>query len=118
MVFEIPAAQIQYFEFTMPGKKKMRYKIPLAEYLPMSIRQTLGKAVAIASRIQATEARGRTYEPNLEEVQMLGQAQTLLLEKYAPGLADQLTEAQLKALMEAYGEASQVTLGESLPSSR
>lgn len=116
MVFSVPELSSKRFDFKLPGNKKV-YSLPLTQDLPLSIKATLMKAIAISERVQKMEKRGREYEPSQDEVEILASAQTAILDRYAPGVSEQISEAQFKALMEAWAEASSVTLGESAPSS-
>lgn len=77
----------------------------------MSLRKRMGDA---ARPLQLAEEEGR--EPSLEEKEAIGQLQLDLLEKYSPGVTEVLDENQLAALLGAWMEASEVSVGESVAS--
>jgi hypothetical protein len=49
----------------------------------------------------------------VDDLRALGTFQLELLERYSPGLTDVMDDDQLAALLKAWQEASQITVGES-----
>lgn len=112
MVFQLPAFSPDSFEFAFPGEKK-KYRLPLVQDLPLDIRQQMSKAMVVAERVQKLAQRGRDYQPTTEDVEIMTNAQSAILERYAPGITSKISEAQFAALMEAWRDASQIDAGES-----
>lgn len=111
MVYEVPASKASQkqnvFEFKVPGEKKVR-TLPLLKYLPMGMNSRMADA---AGPIQAAQKAGRKPAP--EELHALGSIQMEILNKYSPGLVDNVDAEQLGAVMVAWQEASGISVGES-----
>lgn len=111
MVYEIPASKASLkqnvFEFKVPGERKVR-SLPLLKYTPIGYRNRLAQ---LASPIQAAQQAGR--DPDVEDLRALGTVQLELLERFSPGITDVMDDDQLAALLKAWQEASQISVGES-----
>jgi hypothetical protein len=111
MVYEVPASKASLkqnvFEFKIPGEKKTR-SLPLLKFLPIGYRNRMAQ---MAAPIQAAQAAGT--DPAREDLHALGTVQLELLEKFSPGVTDLMDDDQLAALLKAWQEASQITVGES-----
>jgi hypothetical protein len=111
MVYEIPASKASLkqnvFEFKVPGEKKTR-SLPLLKYTPIGQRNRLAQ---LAAPIQAAQIAGD--KPAVDDLRALGTFQLELLERYSPGITDVMDDDQLAALLKAWQEASQITVGES-----
>ncbi|WAB09124.1 tail assembly chaperone [Arthrobacter phage Eesa] len=115
MTFEVPASkasikQNQFGPIKVPGERK-QWNLPLLKFIPVGMRAKLAEA---AKPIQAARDAGR--DPSREDLGRLGELQLELLHKYAPGLADVLDDEQLGAVLVAWQEASNITVGESVAS--
>lgn len=110
MTFEVPASKASIkqnkFEFKVPGERKAR-TLPKMEFLPVGLRNRMAD---LAKPLQAAEEEGR--KPSNDELNAMGELQIDILERYSPGLTDLLDEDQLAAILNAWGEASAITLGE------
>jgi hypothetical protein len=111
MVFEVPASKASLkqnvFEFKVPGEKKTR-SLPLLKYTPLGYRNKLAK---LAAPIRDAQAAGK--DPDQEDLRALGEIQLDILEKYSPGITDVMDDEQMGALLKAWQEASQISVGES-----
>lgn len=111
MTFEVPASKASIkqnqFEFKVPGERKAR-SLPLLKFIPVGMR---GKLADAARPIQEAKDAGR--DPEREDLGRLGALQLELLNRYSPGLVDLLDDEQLGALLVAWQEASNITVGES-----
>ncbi|WAB09125.1 tail assembly chaperone [Arthrobacter phage Eesa] len=110
MTFEVPASkasikQNQFGPIKVPGERK-QWNLPLLKFIPVGMRAKLAEA---AKPIQAARDAGR--DPSREDLGRLGELQLELLHKYAPGLADVLDDEQLGAVLVAWQEASNITVG-------
>ena len=111
MVYEIPASKASLkqnvFEFKVPGEKKIRSH-PLLKFLPIGYRNRMAQ---MAAPIQAAQAAGD--DPDSKDLHALGTVQLELLERFSPGVTDVMDDDQLAALLKAWQEASQISVGES-----
>jgi hypothetical protein len=111
MVFEVPASKASLkqnvFEFKVPGEKKTR-SLPLLKFTPIGYRNRLAN---LAAPIQAAQQAGK--DPEQDDLRALGTVQLELLERYSPGITDVMDDEQLAALLKAWQEASQISVGES-----
>lgn len=115
-VFRVPEAKakVETFTFEVPrpsvlGVKRSpeQFTIPLTQHITSELREGLNRTVT-----------GVTTETlDEEQAQRIWDAQLLVLEHYAPGVAGRLTNDQLSALFGAWYEASNISLGESSASS-
>jgi hypothetical protein len=113
MVFQVPESKANdnLFEFSIPGSEKV-WALPKLQYLRASQAEELTGVTAKIRRVGAEKAK---KDPAL--VGEISDIQRKIVEQYCPGLYDLVTNDQLGALMEAWQEASTVSLGESSPSS-
>lgn len=112
MVFVIPKKTSGAFTFQLEGSKKT-YKIPYAQNLPLDIQTQMQVAVVVAGKAQKAQQKGREYTYTSEDVEKMQTAQLALIQRYAPELLSELSSQQLAQLLEAWGEESQMKLGES-----
>lgn len=114
--FVVPAAVKPgaLFTFKVPRRHpwlflglKKKYRMPLVQNLPETVRAILGDSVKAANGKKLTE-------PLAERV---WNAQLQVLEMYAPGLTTRLTNEQMLPLFRAWYDASGIELGESSASS-
>lgn len=121
MTFQVPVSKASFeqnqFKFELPvpdGKGKLRNKVftlPKMQYISSDIRARLQQSsVEIKRCIDANE------EPGLDVQLEAASIQRELFEKYAPNLYSYVTDDQIRAIQEAWQEASAVNLGESSPS--
>lgn len=115
MVFQVPESRASIkqnvFEFKVPGSKK-QWALPKMQYLnaDQSERLTTLSARAKAQR----EAGVKDVELSAE----IAHLQREVVEATCPGLYALLDGEQMSALMQAWQEASTVSLGESSPSAQ
>lgn len=115
MTFEVPASkasikQNQFGPIKIPGVRKT-WTLPLLKFIPVGMRGSLADA---AKPIKAAQDAGR--KPTNEELGKLGELQLQLLNRYAPGLVDEVDDEQLAAILVAWQKASNITVGESAAS--
>jgi hypothetical protein len=114
MVFEVPASKASIdqnrFKFKLPGQKKT-WSVPKLQFISSDLRLRMQEASIPLKRI--IDEGGQPAPEQTLEVQAI---QRELFETYAPGLYKQLTDDQIPALMQAWQEASGISLGESSPS--
>lgn len=98
--------QNQYI-FKIPGSKKT-WSLPLLKYTPIGYRSKLAELAApIAKAKEAGE------DPPREALAALGNLQLEMLERYAPGLTDELDDDQLGELLGRWTQRSGISVGES-----
>lgn len=124
-----PSINQNVFEFKVAGSKKT-WKLPLRQYLPMSL----------VDRLESNGLKLAKYKEELEDMQRrasageevgelpagfdteliveLAAAQRELFDKYCPGLYDVANRHEVNAIMAEWGRASNIELGESSALSR
>lgn len=85
------------FAFKIEGDNKL-YNLPLMQYLPIKIVRDLG-------HISAKEDGD---EKNIEMLDFM----IAILDRYAPGLTDDLTQSDMGTIFEAWSDASETNMGE------
>ena len=85
------------FAFKIEGDNKL-YKLPLMQYLPIKIVRDLG-------HISAKEDGD---EKNIEMLDFMID----ILDRYTPGLTDDLTQSDMGTIFEAWSDASETNMGE------
>lgn len=121
MVFKVPASkasikQNQFeFELEVPGSngktKTKRFVLPKMQYISSDIRERMQRTTApLKAAIDAGQ------EPTPEQQVEASIIQRELFERYVPGLYELVTDDQIRAIQEAWQEASSVEMGESSPS--
>lgn len=111
MVFQVPASKASVkqnvFEFTLPGEKKPR-TLPKMQYINADIRHRFSQLYAV---MKPAQDAGQA----IDEMVMLEylDVQYELLEQYNPGIHKILDGEQLGAIVQAWIEASSVSMGES-----
>lgn len=116
MVFQVPAAKASIkqnrFEFQLPGAKKV-WSLPKLQYLSPDLSRRIRTAAIEAQEFIDENGEVRPDAPP-EKIAPLSEIQTEILEHYCPGLSALLEgEDQVTALIEAWQEASKVSVGES-----
>lgn len=110
MVYEVPPSKASIkqncFEFRIPGEKKTR-ALPLLKYTSVGYRNRLA---ALAGPVKAAKDAGK--DPEVSDLNALGVFQLEMLEKFSPGVTDAMDDDQLGALLKAWQEASNITVGE------
>ncbi|KKI16371.1 MULTISPECIES: hypothetical protein [unclassified Leucobacter] len=114
MVFEVPASKASIkqnqFQFKLPDSKKT-YTLPKMQYISSDIRERMQRtSVTLKAAIDAG------VEPDPADALEASKIQRELFERYAPGLYELVTDDQIRAIQEAWQEASSIELGESSPS--
>lgn len=109
--FEVPAAKASLeqnkFKFKIPGEKKM-YSLPYAQYLTNGLKDPLVDAVRkIAPLVEA----GKQDQISPEEALAIQACYRTIFERYAPGAFDLMDKDQAEALIEAWQEASNTSVG-------
>ena len=111
MTFEVPASKASIkqnqFPFKVPGESRQRV-LPKMQYMPVGFRTKMAEAAGPVVR-----AKEAGKDPARADLEKLGTLQMELLEKYAPGVTDALDSDQLSALLVAWQEASNISVGES-----
>lgn len=111
MVYEVPASKASQkqnvFEFKVPGERKPR-SLPLLKFLPVGLN---GRMADAAKPVHTAQKAGR--KPSADELHALGSIQMEILNKYSPGLVDAVDSEQLGAILRAWQEASNISVGES-----
>ena len=87
----------QEFVFKIDGDKTL-YRLPLMQYLPIKTIRDLGK---ISEQDDGAEKNLTMLDFMLD-----------ILDKYAPGLTDNLTQADMVTIFDAWSDASESTMGE------
>lgn len=87
----------QEFAFKIDGDKTL-YKLPLMQYLPIKVIRDLGHISA--------EDDGE--KKNIEMLDFMID----ILDRYAPGLTDNLTQSDMGTIFEAWSDASETNMGE------
>lgn len=108
-VFELSASDItqsEKFRFKLPGEKKI-YEVPNLNRLPIGVRMGLSEAAK-----PLAEAQKLKREPKPEDVAVAAEAQMKLLDRYCPGILDQIDETQAGELMKAWADHSGISAGE------
>ncbi len=121
MVFQVPASKASInqnrfeFELDIPaanGKsKKRKFSLPKMQFVSSDVRHRMQR---VGVKIDSLQKEGETVDPALQVE--AAEIQRELIEKYAPGLYELVTDDQLQAIQEAWQEASNIGLGESSPS--
>lgn len=110
-VHELPppaaAAKSNQFHFKLPGSRKS-YSLPFLKHIPIGMRQKLADA---GRPIAEAKAAGREHEQ--ADVIALGSVQLEIVERYCPGLTNELDQDQLNDLLKTWVEASGISVGES-----
>ncbi|SPT53801.1 Uncharacterised protein [Actinomyces bovis] len=111
MTFQVPASKASIkqnlFEFTLPQDDKI-YALPKMQFLDADLSADL---TALTPRIKAAQdGEGISSDPEL--LAEIASLQRQMLERYVPGIYARMSGDQVAALVEAWQEASSVTLGE------
>lgn len=111
MVFQVPESRASIkqnvFEFKVPGSKKT-WVLPKLQYLNADQSERL---TATSARMKATRDEGGKIDPTLAAE--ISHLQREIIEEHCPGLYALIDGEQMSALIEAWQEASTVSLGES-----
>lgn len=83
------------FDFCLDTDREHVYRLPLFQHLPVKAVRELGR-------------RGDNEEDAAVKVDIIFD----LFDRYAPGLTDEITQADVQAILDAWSEASEVSLGE------
>lgn len=121
--FKVPASKASFeqnqfkFDLEIMGRNgKMTTKtfsLPMQQYVSSSLRARVQRSsIAVKNAIDAAEDGIPSLEVQLEAADI----QQELFERYVPGLYELVTDDQIRAIQEAWQEASQISLGESSPS--
>lgn len=112
MTFQVPASKASIkqnlFEFTLPDDDKV-YALPKMQYLDADLSADL---TVLTPRIKdAQEGDGLGSDPAL--LADIASLQRRMIERYAPGVYGRMSGDQVASLVNAWQEASSVTVGES-----
>lgn len=121
MTFQVPAPKASYkqnrFEFTLPDfddegdavpGTEVTYSVPKMQYINSDIRQRM---LDVSMPLKRMIDEGKQPEP--EQAAEVTRIQRELFEKYAPGVYARVSDDQLNALLQAWQEASSISVGES-----
>jgi hypothetical protein len=110
-VHELPppaaATKSNQFHFKLPGSRKS-YSMPYLKHLPIGIRQKLADA---GRPLAEAKKAGRDADP--ADAAVLGNVQLAMVDRYCPGLTEELDQDQLNDLLKTWVEASGISVGES-----
>ena len=108
-VFELSASDVtqsEHFRFKLPGGKKI-FSLPNMNRLPIGAKINLSE---VSKPLAEAKRRGR--EPRKEDVDAAAMAPMRLLERYCPGILDEIDESQARELLNAWAEHSGIGPGE------
>lgn len=87
--------EVETFDFSLDSDERMVYHLPLFQHLPI-------KAVRDLARKPAGDDDAAARLDLVID----------LFDRYAPGLTDEISQADIQSILEAWNEASEVSLGE------
>lgn len=91
----LPLHEVETFDFSLDSDEGRVYRLPLFQHLPIKIVRQL------AHKADSEEDAAEKLELVID-----------IFDRYAPGLTDELTQADIRSVLAAWNDASELSLGE------